>query len=233
MRKPGKVKCACFNCGSVTERYRCHIVRSKNVFCNQKCYIEFKSAGSIQRPCLACGKIICVHKSRLESGSGIYCSIACRDSGVKRSKFVCVSCGNEFELTESQYRNTKSIGRGKYCSNRCKHIGSRGENSPSWAGGKIARSFYVYQMNAAKKGHEFKLTFTEFVNLKSGRCHYCGSVSDIGVDRIDSSKGYFSHNTVSCCRTCNQMKWNRTTCDFIGHIRKILDFYREGMQNVL
>lgn len=198
------------------------------MFCNQNCYLRFKSAGGIQKPCLACGKIIAVPRSYIEKGRGIYCSIACRDSGVKRLTFICASCGEKFALTEAQYYNTKSIGRGKYCSNKCKHNGACGENAPAWSGGKIARSFYVYQRNAAKKGLEFSISFDEFSILKNGKCRYCGSNDEIGIDRIDSNKGYSIDNAAPCCRACNQMKWNRTTGEFIKHIKRVLDFYREG-----
>jgi 5-methylcytosine-specific restriction endonuclease McrA len=46
-----------------------------------------------------------------------------------------------------------------------------------------------------------------------------------GIDRLDSSKGYFMDNVVSCCKHCNSAKNILTTTEFKNHIIKIYEHY--------
>ena len=43
-----------------------------------------------------------------------------------------------------------------------------------------------------------------------------------GIDRIDSTLGYTSANTVPCCSLCNSMKSTLSPDNFIAHIKQIL-----------
>lgn len=68
--------------------------------------------------------------------------------------------------------------------------------------------------------------FCRWRNDTVQECHYCGihqsdlplvnmksqiqrTVRVMGVDRLDSSKGYESRNLVPCCFVCNQIKGDR------------------------
>ena len=42
-----------------------------------------------------------------------------------------------------------------------------------------------------------------------------------GIDRIDSSQGYFKDNVGSCCKTCNRAKSNLSLVEFKDWISKV------------
>ena len=60
-------------------------------------------------------------------------------------------------------------------------------------------------------------------NLKTRKCHYCGSEKSNGIDRIDSSLGYLPDNVLPCCKICNYMKNNHSYKFFVEHIKKIVE----------
>lgn len=47
-----------------------------------------------------------------------------------------------------------------------------------------------------------------------------------GVDRLDSTKGYFLANCVAACKRCNQGKNNMTVREFLAWVRKIVSFQK-------
>ena len=74
-----------------------------------------------------------------------------------------------------------------------------------------------------KRNIDFNLTEQEFYSFWQKSCTYCGDKIDtIGLDRINSEKGYDMSNLVPCCATCNWMKIDKSTDDWIAHIKKIL-----------
>jgi hypothetical protein len=76
----------------------------------------------------------------------------------------------------------------------------------------------AYKSQARRRNLIFDLSEESFYLLLQQNCHYCGRPpSNIqklgdryflytGVDRRDSSQGYYDTNVVPCCRTCNLMK---------------------------
>lgn len=101
------------------------------------------------------------------------------------------------------------------------------------------RYFSEYKDNARKRNKEFNLSFEEFNNLITSNCFYCNSeprkmerfrliehkqqpsLNMNGIDRIDSFKGYFKENCVTCCSTCNLMKNTMETDFFLNQVKKI------------
>ena len=81
--------------------------------------------------------------------------------------------------------------------------------------------FSSYKTNAMSRELEFNLTFDEFQELVTSRCHYCESQPSNGVDRLDSHLGYETSNVVPCCTKCNAMKSSLDPDDFIAHVLKI------------
>ena len=90
---------------------------------------------------------------------------------------------------------------------------------------------------AAKRGHPWKLTFNQFVELADAPCSYCGKIESAththptnpgkswrhnSIDRVDNTKGYTSRNCVTACMTCNWMKKDMTHKAFIEHIQQVL-----------
>jgi len=113
--------------------------------------------------------------------------------------------------------------------------------------------FVEYRTNARSRKHAFDLSFEEFNELISKPCVYCGTEPNIkngghlegrkrldqpdlytmGIDRIDSSKGYTKDNCVSCCSMCNIMKNTYSVSAFLGHIKKIYNYsFNEGSTTI-
>jgi hypothetical protein len=95
--------------------------------------------------------------------------------------------------------------------------------------------FNQYQNNARNKGRSFDLSKDEFKKLVNSDCAYCGSKPSLfykktgangpalvnGIDRVDNTKGYTVENSIPCCHSCNMMKRDKTTNDFLEHIARI------------
>jgi len=103
--------------------------------------------------------------------------------------------------------------------------------------------FGSYKGKAKKVQREFILTKEQFAGLIISNCFYCGRAPQQrltsvlpthsefrynGIDRIDSSRGYTQDNVVPCCKTCNEMKSDRSQQEFLEQIRTIFHFqYRK------
>ena len=93
---------------------------------------------------------------------------------------------------------------------------------------KVTNRYKLYKRNAVTRNIPFNLSFEEFNTITQQPCYYCGELTkdeyDIiftGVDRIDSTQGYFYENVVSCCNMCNKMKLNYTLEDWLNKIQQI------------
>jgi hypothetical protein len=75
--------------------------------------------------------------------------------------------------------------------------------------------------SALRRGHEFKLSYSQFIELFHQSCSYCGKKDARGIDRVDNSKGYILENCVGCCGICNKMKWRLTKEEFISQVKLI------------
>lgn len=101
---------------------------------------------------------------------------------------------------------------------------------------------YVYKKHAKDRGLDFNLEYDYFKDLTKGDCHYCGiepiqvyqlknpktgkirsgvPVVYNGIDRVDSTKGYFNDNVVTCCKICNRAKSNLSLDEFREWISKV------------
>lgn len=89
----------------------------------------------------------------------------------------------------------------------------------------IINKWRHYYYRSLKKQMKFSLSHEEFENLlfKNG-CRYCGDNDNMTIDRIDSSKGYTSYNTQSCCNTCNILKYYLSEKVFLKQVNKIYQY---------
>ena len=94
-----------------------------------------------------------------------------------------------------------------------------------------------YKKAAKNRNRIFELTDSQFRDITSQGCFYCGAEpaqrfrgskanSDHdyiynGVDRLDNSKGYSTDNCVAACKTCNTMKATHAPAFFLSHTKKI------------
>lgn len=90
-----------------------------------------------------------------------------------------------------------------------------------------ASKFSAYKYSAKYRGFKWKLTMKQFLEYWKLPCVWCGvAIETIGLDRIDPTKPYQQGNIEPCCKDCNRMKSDLSSPDFIGHVRKIVDFRR-------
>jgi len=77
--------------------------------------------------------------------------------------------------------------------------------------------------SAKERKIEWGLTFEQFITFWQKPCYYCGDIlKTIGLDRVDSAKGYFIDNVVSCCAMCNRMKRDTKQKEFLEKCQKIV-----------
>lgn len=96
---------------------------------------------------------------------------------------------------------------------------------------------------ALKRNKKWELSDSQFVELIYKNCSYCGVLPSTtvnptnghslafsratecfvtynGIDRVDSSKGYTSENTVTCCQQCNSGKLDYSVDEFKNWIKR-------------
>jgi len=77
--------------------------------------------------------------------------------------------------------------------------------------------YSVLRSHTITNGKSFTLTKEEYIELTSNPCYYCNyelgtPVKEAGgLDRLDIAKGYEPNNCVSCCRTCNTLRFTNLT----------------------
>lgn len=200
-----------------------------------------------------CGNTIIVITSRLNNGNTTSCGCYKKDrireknlinlSGKKFGKLLVIErkessktgqarwlcqcdCGNKRIIFGNSLRKgrTKSCG----CLRKTKiGIGTASFNS----------LFRRYKKHAKKRNLTFNLSKKLFKQLINSDCFYCGrkpfqiikskynSGNYIynGIDRLDSSKGYFAKNCVTCCKQCNRAKTDMSVKDFYDWIKIVYE----------
>lgn len=86
--------------------------------------------------------------------------------------------------------------------------------------------FSTVKSKARYRNIEFSLSLEEFLELHtSAHCHYCGGElppSGHGLDRKDSTRGYFKENLVTCCSECNRIKSDKHSYEEMLAIAAVL-----------
>jgi hypothetical protein len=75
------------------------------------------------------------------------------------------------------------------------------------------------------KNIQLELTSLYFRDLISRSCWYCNTPGEpyVGIDRIDSEKGYLIDNCLPCCSMCNYMKNVYDRDKFLEQVKKIYE----------
>jgi hypothetical protein len=112
-----------------------------------------------------------------------------------------------------------------HCSSIYTHTSPKSHGS-KWVSyfARVKKSYNNYKSRCAdKRKLEFTLTPYEYQMLQNQPCYICGyKQTHVGLDRIDSSKGYTTENTRPCCPPCNYMKCDMTLDAFMNHIDAII-----------
>lgn len=152
----------------------------------------------------------------------------------KKRTWLCLcDCGKKIVV------NTGALVRGNTKSCGCLHTEASAISSKT-SRHKIANPeagynaiLGYYKGSAVKRHLLFNLTVSDFRNLISSNCYYCGvspsnvydkryyNVTYNGIDRIDNNVGYTLENSVACCKMCNVAKNNHTYEEFMNWINRL------------
>ena len=157
-------------------------------------------------------------------------------------KFKC-DCGEEkiIELFAVKSGNSKSCGCKTIEAVRQTGINSR--LSEGEAAGNATLLTYI--KNAKKRNIKFELSSDEFFWLTKQDCYYCGdkpsnkykSISNCGdyiyngIDRVNSKEGYNFNNCVSCCRSCNLAKTDKSIEDHNEWLKRLVNHNKHLIEN--
>ncbi len=88
---------------------------------------------------------------------------------------------------------------------------------------KVSKMLSQYKLKDIKKGYEYSdISIDEGIKLFNQPCIYCGDTKNIGLDRIDNSKGHTRDNVVPCCYTCNVARSNNFTHEEMFELGKTI-----------
>lgn len=151
--------------------------------------------------------------------------------GQKSTKWLCsCACGVEKEVASYRLLSGRTRSCGCLASEAVTLRNKQRRIEDPWE-----REGQVCRSQASYRGLSFSLTPSEFRTLSLGKCHYCGEPPSMtpasialrekgilknGIDRKDSSEGYFHSNCVSCCTLCNTAKRDFTYEAFISNTQK-------------
>jgi hypothetical protein len=68
----------------------------------------------------------------------------------------------------------------------------------------------------------FDFSSQELDFIISKGCYYCGYSDNIGLDRIDNTKGHCKANVIPSCTTCNMTRGNRFTVEEFKKIGQMI-----------
>lgn len=86
----------------------------------------------------------------------------------------------------------------------------------------IKGKFSQYKQKAKQRNIVWAITLYEFESFWQKPCHYCDdTIVTIGLDRINSVKGYTLDNIVPCCEICNKAKRNLSLKDFLQWVKRL------------
>lgn len=161
----------CDICNTEFERYESAIIEG-GTYCSNDCMGKGISTAE-ERNCDSCGKSINVRPHRLDRNENHYCSEGCMREGSKTSSIVkCSNCGSEHERIQYDLETCNNL----YCSISCKHEYERGENHPTWKGGKCIPYGESWSVERKKR-----------IDSDGYECVVCGLSIDESVEKFGRS----------------------------------------------
>lgn len=124
---------------------------------------------------------------------------------------ICGRCSRSLPLTPDNFGVNRNRGTG--FSTVCKHCIQKDKR----------HRFNCYLRSSKVRNLEWNLTLDEFLSFWGLPCTYCGdNIETVGIDRIDSQKGYSKDNCVPCCEICNEMKLDYSVVDWMTKMKRII-----------
>lgn len=137
-------------------------------------------------------------------------------NGVRQRYFKSKNCTIEEILFGKQIANSKKIA-------------SIDElTSEKLIKNKISKMLSAYRSNDKKRNRVCDITKEYLRDIaENGKCVYCGDTHNIGLDRIDNSKGHTLDNVVPCCYECNIARSNNFTYEEMLELGKAIKSIKE------
>lgn len=93
---------------------------------------------------------------------------------------------------------------------------------------KASKMASSYRLNDKKHGFVSEISTQYLYNcIKTGSCFYCGDTHNLGLDRIDNTKGHTIDNVVVCCYECNCARNDNFTVDEMVEIGKVIKLIKQ------
>ena len=144
----------------------------------------------------------------------------------RKAEGVCTMCGKEIEKLTNGIKDAL-IQKCNTCYSTMRKVENNRTRDRNYSFERLinpGRHFREYADSAAKRNIEFNITLEEFTEIVTKCCYYCKKYSEnevIGIDRIDSFKGYLKDNILPACEICNSMKKQLTMKEFANQITLI------------
>jgi len=141
---------------------------------------------------------------------------------------VCSVCCIQYDITDFIGLKNKQTKTCKKCRDQNKKQDKLRDKEKRnlLAKTNINQAFRSYMKEAGRRKIEFQLTKEVFCDIIKKKCHYCGEMNEEktfnGIDRCDSTKGYFLENCVTCCSLCNYLKHKTSVETFIKRVHHIV-----------
>lgn len=118
--------------------------------------------------------------------------------GVYMNSKRCTKCNTDKQLFEFRYRSKKGY------DSECKLCRINNLRKCDCREGQLLNA---YKKSDKRKGLECTISI-EWIknNITSKSCYYCGSIENLGCDRLDNSNGHTPDNVVPCCYRCNSIR---------------------------
>lgn len=101
--------------------------------------------------------------------------------------------------------------------------------NPRTKASKMIREYKVKDKQIGFTGKECDLTPDYILkNIFGQKCIYCGTIKNVGCDRIDNSKPHTIDNIVPACAECNFIRGNRFNVEEMKLLGKTIQLIRQN-----
>ena len=93
---------------------------------------------------------------------------------------------------------------------------------------KIIKMLSQYRLKDRKRNFDFDIELDWFYKkVTEGECFYCSDTKNLGLDRVDNTKGHTKDNVVVCCYTCNVARGDNFTHEEMIELGKTIKIIKE------
>lgn len=183
-----KLSCTCEMCGKAFLASPSQVKNGGGKHCSKAC-LGLSIRKTPNCVCIQCGKEFYESTLRISEGRGKYCSSECFSSReLMEESHNCEVCGKPFIAKNTRMRR----GTVKYCSANCRGIGTSGEKSRNWLGGK---SFEPYCKNFNRRIKK------EVRDKFDGKCYLCDTI-------VSGYRLHVHHCDYNKSQGCSGMAWS-------------------------